>query len=117
MQIHEYLNEKTKTFIHQTEQKLGEPAALAAQAGANSVTTEQELNNTLEAGLGRIWKIHEGNRQNQILATIGANIQYTDNTTETIENWFKTNYNQPHASFENEQQALDAFFQSIQAIN
>lgn len=117
MKIHEYLNTKTQTFIQQTEQNLGENAALAAQAGANSIITEQELGNTLEAGLGRIWKIHQGNRQYQTLATVAATMQYNDDPTKTIENWFTTNYNQPHASFENEQQALDAFFQSIQSIN
>lgn len=117
MHIHKYLNSNAQGFIQQTEQHLGETAAQAAQAGANSILTEQELGNSFDKGLERIWKTHEGNRKHQILATIAAHIQYSDNVTGTIENWFKTNYNQPHASFDSSQHATDAFFQAILTIN
>lgn len=117
MHIHEYLNSNAQGFIQQTEQHLGEIAAQAAQAGANSILTEQELGNSFDKGLERIWKIHEGNRKHQILATIAANIQFNNDVAQTIENWFKTNYNQPHASFDSSQQATDAFFQAIRTIN
>lgn len=117
MKIHTYLNPNAQGFIQQTEQHLGETAAQVAQSGANSILTEQELGNSFDKGLERIWKIHEGNRKHQILATIAAHIQYSDNVTGTIENWFKTNYNQPHASFDSPQQAIDAFFQAIHTIN
>lgn len=117
MKIHPYLNSNAQGFVQQTEQHLGEIVAQAAQAGANGILTEQELGNPFNEGLERIWKTHEGNRKHQILATTAAHIQYSDNVTGTIENWFKTNYNQPQASFDSPQQATDAFFQAIRTIN
>lgn len=56
MKIHTYLNPNAQGFIQQTEHHLGETTAQAAQAGANSILTEQELGNPFDEGLERIWK-------------------------------------------------------------
>ena len=112
MNPYEYLKPATKTLIQQTQQYLGEDTALAAQAGANSIITEQELGNSLEAGLSRIKKIHEENPQHQTLAVLAARVEYSGELTKTIENWFKASYGQSQDSFETETQALTEFFQT-----
>ena len=113
MTPHEYFKPATKTLIQQTQQHLGENAALAAQAGANSIITEQELGNSLEAGISRITKIHEDNSQHQTLAVLAAYVEHSGELTTPIENWLKNNYNQPQASFETETQALTELFQKL----
>lgn len=113
MTPHEYLKPATKTLIQQTQQHLGENAALAAQAGANSIITEQELGNSLEAGISRITKIHEDYPQHQTLAVLAAYVEHSGEITTPIENWLKNNYNQPQASFETETQALTELFQKL----
>lgn len=118
MNIYTHISKNAHYAIQYAIEQNEEQYAQLIQEGANSAATDETRNHTdtpdFHATLDAIagWCDTE---QGTYLAQLGALLHHTNSIEATIENWFKTHYNQT-AQFDTPRQALDAFFTKMETL-